>query len=162
MAIHKFNNIKSLFAYMDNKIKRSLDDIGKEVMAKLRYNVNHSVYDWTPARYERTRQVLESISRLEAAWAGGRYVAEVYFDPMKIRPIIQSGKWNAHASFGGRWAMGDIAGSNLIAWLERGTPDNPYFQHEAHGFIKETVGWIEGEYLMLFRRELEKNSVPCK
>lgn len=147
---------------MEEQIRLSLDDIGKDVMARLKYNVEHSVYSWTPAQYVRTRQVLDSISQIKAVRVGGKYVTEVYFDPVKIRLIIYADKWNAHASFQGKWAMGDIAGSNLIAWLEKGTPGNPYFQHEAHGFIKDTLEWIEGEYLTLFRRELEKHGVPYR
>jgi len=160
MAKYRFKNFSQATNYINKKIEKSLTSVSIIVMNKLKENVEKTVYSKPPLEYQRTNQVLNSISRTKPILSGGKYTVEIYFDPLKILPIINEHSWNAHASFSGEWAMSNsVSSDNLIGWLENGTPNNKYYQHPAYGFIKETVEWLRGEYLRIFKEELKKNGI---
>lgn len=135
---------------MDKKIKQTLDKCAMLAMDKLTQNMIDTVYDWQPEQYSRTYQALDAISRTEVAKVYGKYVVEIYFDYKKIQPEIRSGKWNAHADFWGNWINNEQSSSDIINWLEYGT-SNEHYSHPAYGFLKETIKWLEKEYVKIFK-----------
>lgn len=146
---------------MDKKTVQSLEKCADLAMDRLTQNVLDTVYDWQPKQYKRTYQLLESISRTEVAKVYGEYVAEIYFDYKKMQPIINDGTWNSHADFYGSWVNNEQSASDLVNWLEYGT-ENVYYSHEAHGFLKETIEWIQKEYRKIFKAYARQCGMPIQ
>lgn len=153
-----FKNIGQLELYMDKKIRTTIDRCAMLAMDRLAQNMIDSVYDWQPEQYSRTYQALEAISRTEVVKVYGKYVVEIYFDYKKMQPEIRSGSWNAHSDFWGEWINNEQSASDIINWLENGT-DNKYYSHPAYVFIKETVQWLQKEYVKIFKAYARQNGM---
>jgi len=156
-----FRNTSDLGGYLKKQVEITLKNIANTAMEKLKENVQNSVYGWQPEQYVRTGQVLNAISRTSPTLSGGRYTSEIYFDATKIQPIIHADRWNTHASFSGEWSMKDL-NNNLIKWLEYGTPNNPYYAHEEARFLRDTIEWIQINYIELFKKGLAENGIVTK
>ena len=117
MSTYKFKNLKTLNNYLNKKISIALDNVASITLEKLKENVNNSVYSWTPKQYERTYQLLNAISKTKPINNNGKYTVEIYFDPLKIQPILNPYGWNAHASFKGEWTANSTTSYTLISWL---------------------------------------------
>lgn len=158
MAKVQIKNYRQLEEYMSKKIKLALDECANQALDKLTQNVLDSVYDWQPSRYKRSYQLLQAISRTEVNKVYNRYVVEIFFDYTKMQPIIVGNGWNKHADFGGSWITNEKSSADLVNWLEHGT-NNKYFSHPEHGFIKDTVEWLNNELNDIFIRYITKYGV---
>lgn len=151
MSTYKFSNMKQLRNTMNKYLKEILDEVANDCMSQLIINVSSSMYSWTPSRYKRTNEVLNSISRTKVESVNGMFVVKIYFDTAKIKPHIYSGStWNAHADFWGN----TVGGEDILNWIENGT-DNKYYSHEGYEFFKETLEWVSLEINGLFRTALK-------
>lgn len=161
VAKFNFSNFKQLELYMEKKIIQTLDKCADLAMDRLTQNIIDSVYDWQPKQYERTYQLLESVSRTEVKKIYDRYVVEIYFDYKKMQPIIVENKWNKHADFYGNWIQNEQSASDLINWLEYGT-ENKWFSHDEHRFYRDTLEWIQKEYRKIFKAYAKQSGAPIE
>lgn len=153
-----FSTYRQLEMYMENRLKKILNECAREAMEELKANIEENLYSWTPRKYERTRMFIDSVSKTKATKVGDRYECKIYYDTDKIRSIIRMpNSWNAHANFDNEWI-----GDELIYWLEYGTPDNPYYQHPEYGFVRETLEWLQTEYKKMFKDKARKYGVPIE
>lgn len=164
MAKYLFKNKNQVFKYMDKKIIEILNKCSDLALEKLTQNVLDTVYDWQPKQYERSYQLLESISRTEVRKVYGRYVVEIYFDYKKMQPIINDGKWNSHADFYGNWINNEQSASDMVNWLEYGVdPEhNQYYAQKAHGFLKMTIEDLQKNYRKIFKAYAKQCGVPVE
>lgn len=161
MAKLRIRNYRQLEDYMGKKIKLALDECANQALDKLTQNIIDSVYDWQPSRYKRSYQLLQAVSRTEVNKVCDRYVVEIFFDYTKMQPIITDNGWNKHADFYGNWINNEQSSADLVNWLEYGTK-NRYFSHPEHGFIKDTIEWLNNELNDMFRVYITKVGVPIK
>lgn len=157
----QIKSYKQLEEYMAKKIKLALDECANQALDKLTQNVVDSVYDWQPSRYKRSYQLLQAISRTEVKKVYDGYVVEIFFDYTKMQPIVVENGWNKHADFYGNWINSEYSSADLVNWLEHGT-NNKYFSHPEHGFIKDTVEWLNNELNDMFKRYITNVGVPIK
>ncbi|MEG2546338.1 MAG: hypothetical protein RSA51_07245 [Niameybacter sp.] len=150
MGTYRFSSYKQLKKYVDAKLVSVLDEIADEVLYELKASVEDHLYSWEPKKYERTGWLLESITRSKVALSFGEYKVSIYYDTNVLQPVLREDAWNAHADFWGEWV-----GEDLVWWLEKGTPDNPYYQHPEYAFIRDCTEWISGEYHEKFKKKLE-------
>lgn len=157
MAKYRFKNLQQLNNYLEDRTQKALNKVAIIAMEKLKENVNNSVYGWTPKKYIRTGMLLNAISKTEATKTlSGRYTVEIYFDYLKLQPVINEYGWNSHADFWGGWISNDQSSSDIVNWLENGT-NNKYFSHPAYGFIKDTIVELKAEYANIFREKLKES-----
>lgn len=112
----------------------------------------------TPSMYDRTYELLDSISHSEVIKLNNdTYYVEIYYDTDKIRsyPRKENGlftyKWGQHTSFDGE----DVS-MWIPKWIEEGTPNNKFYQHEGTNSVEDTKKWLEKEYNRLFRIALKQ------
>lgn len=153
MATYKFKNMKQLKNTVNKYIGESLNEVADICLLELRNNVKENIYSWTPSKYKRTYEVLNSISRTKVESVSGMMTVKIYFDTQKIKPHVYGGNtWNAHADFWGN----TVDGNDILNWLENGT-ENEYYSHPEYGFFKETVEFIYHEINILFKKALRNN-----
>lgn len=115
------------------------------------------LYDsYNPKLYERTYELLDSISHSEIIKSNNSYYVEIFYDTDKIRsyPRQQNGltyMWGQHTSFSGE----DVS-MWIPKWIEEGTPNNKYYQHSGTHSMEDTKKWLLQEYNRLFRIALKQ------
>lgn len=155
MTSYKFYNMKQVNLYLDKKIKQVLDRCSDLAIEKLTQNVLDSVYDWRPNQYDRSYQLLEAITKTGVIKFGNTYTCEIYFDAYKMKSVINMpSEWNSHADMKNEWAGGE-----LIYWLEYGTKDNPYYNHDEHRFIRDTIKDLKKNYIKIFKAYAKQNGM---
>lgn len=152
MAQYKFSNSKQLMNGVGAYIEKALNQVAIEVLNELKHNVQSRIYDFEPYQYDRTYQVIKSISKTAVKKSSnGMYEAIIYFDSMLIEPIIYSGgTWNAHADFLGN----EVDGNDIIKWLDGGT-NNKFYSHIKTDFWKDTIEWVNREYSRMFKQKIQ-------
>ena len=155
MATYKFKNMKQLKNTMNTYLKKTLNEVADQCLSELRDNVKENIYSWTPSKYKRTYDVLNSITRTNVESNSGLMTVRIYFDTNKIEPHIYSGSaWNAHADFWGN----TVDGYDILNWLENGT-DNEYYSHPSYSFFKDTIEWLHHEINGLFKKALQNKGL---
>lgn len=153
MTTYKFKNMKQFNNTVNKFLKNALDEVADQCFLELKASVSENIYSWTPSKYKRTKEVLDSITRTRVEANNGRFVVKIYFDTDKIQPHVYNGSaWNAHADFRGN----TVDGRDILNWLENGT-DNEYYSHPAYKFFSDTIEWLYGEMDVLFKKALQNN-----
>ena len=148
MVIKNVNQItKAIEPYIIN----ALQEVANNVKQKLIDTVNDRMYEaWTPDRYSRTLELLNSISTTNVAKVYGRYIVKIYYDTTKIHPYMVDGQWNKHADF-----YGNDVSEYIPLWIEYGTENNKHYEHDGISAIEDVFEWISTEYNRLFASALK-------
>ena len=149
-----FKSVSEVKKYMNNKIIKILNEIAQGVKEELYDKVKERLYDaWTPKQYERTEELLDSISKTEVYQEKGFYCVKIFYDTDKIFPHTVEGKWGQHESF----YKEDIS-EHLPLWIEEGTKDNP-FPRKGINAMSDEKKWIEENYNKIFRNKLKQYGI---
>ena len=70
----EFNSIEACLRFVENQCQSGLTEVGTDIFDTLVQNVNSTVYSRDPGEYERTNQLINSISRRDNS-----HMTEVYF-----------------------------------------------------------------------------------
>lgn len=153
-----FSNYTQIEKYMEKLIKETLDEISDIVKQKLYDLVEDRLYDaYSPSNYERTKELINAISKTQVAKTYGSHVVEIFYDTKKIFPYITGeGNWNKHAD----WYGNDV--SDLIPlFVEYGTVGS-LWDRDGIFAIRDTQAWISKEYNRLFRETLKYKGIPIQ
>ena len=156
MATYNIRNFKQLESYMNRVIRKCLIYCAGRTEMMLRRLLEERLYDFEPVMYERTYELLNSITQSEVVkLSNGTYYVEIYYDTDKIRAYPRendglSYKWGQHTSFDGE----DVS-EFIPLWIEKGT-NNPYYSHKGTDSMEDTKKWIEQEYNRLFKIYLKR------
>ena len=152
----KFNSLKELNAYakkqMEDIARTKLNDI---VMEALREFVVAKVYHaYFPKEYQRTHELLNSITIGETKDDGKTITASIYFDADKIVPNTNP-NWSQHASvynYEIDEKYNEPINEMIPYYMNYGT-DSPVFSHQPALFLEETIKSLNSG---LLRSELIK------
>jgi len=153
---------KGLFARIEKEIPSILQRIGKDVAGVLRFYVQQNWYNYMDSKksiggYERTMQVLESITCSKVEKIKNGYKVNIFFDIDKIIPQKQSGLFNAHMSVDGSdmW-RGHSVPELLIYWLNHGQ-NSPIYSFPGVGFWEDTIEFMEDDkyHINMMKEELK-------
>lgn len=149
----RIKNKAELQKIIRDAAKVSVAHFAEKIADEYRNNIEtmwYDTYDPNPESYERTYQLLDSVS-IENTNNGSL----VYLDTDKIRLYAEHPEWNAHMGWDGEEV------ENLPKMLNDGTQGNPMGNNPraeyAGGFIDETNDWIKSELKHVIRDELEQN-----
>lgn len=159
MGKYQFSNKEQLRRYLEKMVKDGLEYCAwraESMLIKLLEERQYDAYD--PKMYDRTFELLNSISHSEVIKVNNLYYVEIYYDTDKIRSYPrQEGafgqyvKWGQHTDFGNE----DVS-EFIPKWIEKGTPNNPYYKHKGTHSMEDTRDWLKHEYNRLFRIALKK------
>lgn len=157
MANYLFKSQKQIEIYLEKQLKKALDEVGDIAWRRLYDYVETHLYKAQPlpSTYRRTFDYLKSISRSEVIKVNKTFYVEIYFDSQKMRPIVPDyerktkDSWGKHVSFD--WE--DVR-EPLIGWIEYGTENNPYYEHDGIRSIEFVTAFLKKEYGNLMRKAL--------
>lgn len=146
MAEYLFKNMKQVNRYLEKQAKIGLEYCAYRAETKLKELLKKRVYEFEPEIYERTFELLNSISKSEVIKVHNSYYVEIYYDTDKIRSYPRDYPlWGQHT---------DFSGNDVSYWIpkfiEEGT-DNKYYSHKGTNSIEDCKDWIKKEYNRLFR-----------
>ncbi len=131
-----FSSLSELRSYLTKEINIGSKAIALQVQEALKFYVMKDVYNaYTPKEYERTYELLDSISFKVIGNNGGKIQIEVYFDPDKM----------SHTTILGDGSLGLEAGDNVYIprWVDEGhtwrSGERYNSVDKATGFMKDTM-----------------------
>lgn len=150
----KFNSLKDMNKYVNSQMKEiAQDQLAEKILLTLRDFVESTVYANEPNQYERTYQLLNSLTIGKAKAIGTIITCSVYFDADKITQSIATNRWNQHMSIYGYERRGGEPINELIPYFLNDGTDSPIYSHESHDFVEKTIESLNNGSL---RQELIK------
>lgn len=151
MAGKQFTNLNDLYKYLESQIEVNLDKIAKEIASVLKHYVQENWYNRMDSvklgfdQYQRTFEVLNSISCEKVKKVGNSFEVKIFFDENKIHSIHRDGTWNAHMSLDGSTEYGGMSIPEwVVYWLNYGQ-NSPVYSYPGGGFLEETIRWTEDD-----------------
>ena len=163
MAGKIFKNWSQLERFLEREIEINLQKIGTEIASVLRNYVYLNWYaDHTPKYYERTMEVLNSISVKPVKKNGNKYEVEIFFDKNKIS-MVESNyyvpshlkRFHHHMSVDySKSYNGQTIAEWVVYWMNYGQ-NSSLHSYSGVGFLEETIEWTkEDRYHINRMREL--------
>ena len=151
-----YRSYKDLVSVIHSYINADMNDILK----KIAEDIKETLYDYinknwygvnTPNNYQRTHNVLNSITVDKIQTLGNKKEVFIYFDESKIiSNQTEAGHWNQHMSLDGSASWGGQSiGHWVVEWMNSGQK-SPAYSYGGIKFIENTV------------EELEKNNKLVK
>jgi hypothetical protein len=142
MASSIFSDFNSLMRHLENNILLDVQKVGEEVKGVLRNNVRVLWYErngmnWSPQDYERSWQLINSITCKQAIKKGNKYQVEIFFDTDKILPTYGTDDkpWTRHMSV---VDYSDVSEA-IPLWIEEGNNNSSIYSYEGVYPVKTTV-----------------------
>lgn len=154
-----FSNTSDLMKFIQKNVKQSAEkDLNRIVYDTIKEFLLLKIYSNHPSSYERTYEVLNSLTIGKTKETGSGIECEIYFDTDKIHAVETEGDtWNQHMSFDGT----DY--SEKVVWvLEDGTDGGKYPREPGH-FVKDSYEKLNsGELLNRMKGYLRTKGIVCK
>ena len=92
----EFKSLKDMQNYIASQMKEvAKKELSKVVFTEIKKFVKQNVYTaYHPSQYDRTYQLLNSVTIGELESSGKSIICSVYFDPNKIKPVSTDNFWN--------------------------------------------------------------------
>jgi hypothetical protein len=159
-----FRNIKELKNHLNTILINAMDKVGDTALEHMKKHVSDKMQDRVSNQsglYDRTYEYLLSIEKIKAHLTlSGAVEVIIHYNTDGINPYIimnSSGLWNKHADFNGN----DVS-SLIPLFLEEGTPNNPYYEHEPVGGIANLEEWAKKYFKSELKKELKKLGINTK
>jgi hypothetical protein len=141
MSGKAFRNFAELIKHLENNILIDIQKIGEEVKNILRNNVRVLWYErngmnWSPRDYERSWQLIDSITCKKALKVGDKYQVEIFFDTDKIQPMYGTDDkpWTRHMSIVDNHSVADA----IPYYIEYGN-NSPIYEYEGVHPVETTI-----------------------
>jgi len=147
-----FDNLSSTGKYIEKAIIASLEhEVSSLVEDTLRKYLYERLYSYSPKVYERTYELMNSITRSKAIKTANGYEIEVYFDTDKIHGNSLTGQ---HYEYGK-----DI--SEYIPWMAEDGVIQPLTSNHRGGFVEATIEELGsiGTHIDALRKALRNKGV---
>jgi hypothetical protein len=160
----EFHDLKSLNDFLEKQYMIDfMTRIGKEVFDILYAEVNVGWYQraYTPQQYERTMQLLHSITVSPVKKINGEYQVEIYYDTDKIIPLDGTADkpWSRHMSIidGSDWS------DAIPYFVEYGNGDSLVYQFEGTHPVENTYKQLlsDNHLLTRFRELFAIKGIKC-
>lgn len=150
-----FKSIKELNKYIEKKyIEEFIKKIGKEVYEILYHEVQTEWYqrngvNWSPSDYERTLQLLSSITISPIFKKNGGYFVKIYYDTDKIHPMLGTDEkpWTRHMSVTKKEDVSEA----IPHWIEEGNNNSSIYAYEGVHPVKNTLEQLDEDKHLLTR-----------
>jgi hypothetical protein len=156
-----FTNLNDLYKYLESQVEVNLQKIGIEIAGILKHYVQENWYNRMDSvklgfdQYERTMEVLNSISVEKVKKVGNTFEVKIFFDETKIHSIHRDGTWNAHMSLDGSTEYGGMSIPEWVVWWMNYGQNSSVYPYPGGGFLEATIEWNESDKYHINRmREL--------
>lgn len=161
-----FNNLNKLFSHINKQIEKSMTGVGEEARKILSDYMEREWYNsYSPSNYERSWELLNSISVSSPKKISNTWQVEIYFDTTKIHPYsTPDGEWNKHMSLNGDTSYnGKSISEWLIEWIEYGQ-NSPIYSWDGVHMISYTKAELmfTKKHLNRIMDELQKQGIKAR
>ena len=152
-----FKSFESLKKYVASQVADTArKNLNKVVLEELKKFVKLLVYSrYNPSQYDRTYQLLNSVTIGDVIEDGKHITCSVYFDPNKIKPAFADNFWNQHRSvfdYDTDKKHNSPINEMIPYYINYGT-SSPVYSHDETLFLEETIKSLNSG---LLRSELIK------
>jgi hypothetical protein len=148
MGKKSFDSISELMKHLETCVLLDTQKIGNEIKNVLRNNVRVLWYErngmnWTPQDYERSWQLIDSITCTQVVKKGNTYNVTIFFDTDKIIPMYgtDDNPWTRHMSI---VDYSDVSEA-IPLWMEEGNNNSSIYSYEGTYPVRETKEWIKDD-----------------
>ncbi|MCP3925537.1 MAG: hypothetical protein GY714_23455 [Desulfobacterales bacterium] len=145
---------KFLDTSISPRVKISTQQTAEDIEKMVTDYIMKEFYSYNPSDYHRTYEYINSLVHTKPIKIKDGWKVEIYFDTDRIHAsFVEDSGWNQHMSF----EQEDISPS-IPLWIEEGTPNNPYYQHEgihSMDYVKSQVAFIKSKVI----EHLKKNGL---
>lgn len=160
----EFRTIKEMNQWIEKTYMVDfMNRIGEEIKGMLRSEVDALWYRraFTPQQYERTYQLLESISLSPVKKTNGEYWCKIYYDTDKIIPMdgTETMPWTRHKSI----VDGESSAEAIPAFIEYGNGDSPIYQYDGVHPVQNVRERLheDNHLLTRFKELFELKGIRC-
>jgi hypothetical protein len=151
-------NWPQLKQYIENILKQCLEEIVLETGKELQKHVQTEWYEaHSPQFYDRTYQLLNSITNSKVEQKGNKFEVTIGFDHSMIVPnFLANGGFNEHMGFDG---IPFVEG--LIETIEEGnlSPYSPSYARNGIHMVEKTAYWLATNLLRISKDVFRKNGI---
>lgn len=152
---YELKDLTQLESLVDTMLIKVLESTARDALNQLKHEVQEKLYKAKDPFYVRTNELLESISKTKIQKTYGRFVIMVYYDLDKIYPYERKGlNWGQHTDF---W--NEDVSDFIPLWIEEGTPNNPFYQHEGIGAFEKAKEWASVRLCYHMKQELTRRKI---
>jgi hypothetical protein len=159
MANKNFDTLSSIYKYLESEVIINTSKIAKEIADVLKNYVRLNWYnDHSPSQYQRTMDILNSISITDVKKNRNGYSVKIFFDDSKINMIEYDGLFNAHMGIYGETSyQGMSLPQWVVYWMNYGQ-NSPIYSYEGVGFLEDVIEWNKDDKYHINRmQELLEN-----
>jgi len=169
--VKKFDNWNDLFKHLEQTVELNLPTVAQKIANILKMYVRENWYDkYEPLYYERTMDVLNSITVDKIKKNGNILEVEIYFDKNKIEqkestfPLPEGYiRFHHHMSIDGSTTYGNMSIAEwVVYWMNYGQ-HSPLYSYDGVHFIEKTIEWTERDkyHIKKLKELLEQNGFRC-
>jgi hypothetical protein len=155
LTITNWGQLKS---YIENILKQCLEKIALETAKELQKHVQTDWYEaHSPQFYDRTYQLLNSITNSNIEQKGNKFIVSVYFDHTMITPnFLDNDGFNEHMGFDGEPFV-----EGLIETIEEGNLSHysPSYARNGIDMVEKTAYWLTTNLLKISKEVFRKNGI---
>ena len=159
MATKKFQTLNDYCNYVNKQLEKCMDEVGRQLKNEMANYIFEKVYRTrTPKEYERTFQILDSITYKLEKQGNGSYAVRVGYDTNLITPKYEdSSFFNVHMSLSGE-DMSDIT----PYFIEKGNGVNPYKHYDGVNALEFMCKYMEDYATVKLATLLHQKGIKIK
>ncbi len=157
MTLRVFKDLKEYYKYIESQLIKIMEEIGMETCDDLYKTVKSRIYDWTPNMYERTGELLKSVTCTKVFKENGYLYIKIYYDTDTIHPYFTDNNlFNQHSDI-----YGNDVSNYIPLWIEEGTEarNGNFFPRNGIHAISEELDWFTTNFVKLFKKKLKKHGI---
>jgi hypothetical protein len=152
------NDWSSLKWTIERILKQCLEEIALQTAKELQKHVQTEWYEaHSPQFYDRTYQLLNSITNSNIEQKGNKFIVSIYFDHTMITPnFLGNNGFNEHMGFDGIPFVG-----GLIETIEEGnlSPHSPSYARNGIHMVEKTAYWLSTNLLKISKEVFRKYGI---
>ena len=140
MATKKFSSLFAYYDYVDKQLKFCMNEIFIQLKNEMKDYLFQNWYKkYTPTQYNRTFNLLDSITFKLEKQGNASYVVKVGYDTDLIHA-----EYDEYSFFNQHMSMGGEDVSDIVPYyIEKGNGKNPYFMYKGIGVLEYMREYME-------------------
>jgi hypothetical protein len=164
----RFKSMKSLFKFLENDIEKGLREVAIVISGKLQDFLQKNWYNaHTPQSYERTYQLINSVSISDVEDNGNAFEVKVFFDSNKMNPIPapSADMFPSYTNVtNGDTYWNGVSLSILVPYFVEQGQSSSIHSYKGVGSVEKTIKWARsGKFLSKAVKEsLQKSGISVE
>lgn len=151
-----FNNTKELKSYIFKKSESAMIQAQSKVYQIVNTFVKEFYVGYSPAQYERTYQLYQSLIKSDVQISGNSVTATVYFDASRLDYYMKMINGKESPNYG--WSAETVLNVAMIS----GVPHGGYSPAGGNGIYLEAIAKLNQEAIKVLKDSLVSAGIPIR